>query len=339
MSIVDKKFLDKLCDDGYLYNNKHPIMNLWIYSYTDKIHPVLSVKELIDTCNGLVIDENGKVIAKPFRRFYNIDTMNKKIPLEPYIVTEKVDGNMVIVTRHNRELVVCSRCSFNDEVSNTARSLMLKNYDQKIIEHGYTYIFELVSPKLRNIIDYGFSETLYLITIIKTVNGVEIPYDNIASNSRYKSLVPKVTVDKDFFELAKLNYDNKEGLVIHFTGKSDLRCSIIYDNYTRIVNLLDNTSVKDIWEVLRTKQSVDDIIEDTSEDFYNWYISNVSILCKKFITLESEIMSKYTAHKNGSTENYEHQLAFGKLDRNESIDDYVWSVLEPKAEEFEQFEF
>jgi RNA ligase len=126
VSRFDRERLDALVADGWLRSQRHPDADLWIYNYTEKTqYEKHWIPETL-VCRGLILDQAGRVIARPFSKFFNYgDPQVPSIPDEPFIVMEKMDGSLGILYyldgvkdhRNSSELlmriphlVVCATC-------------------------------------------------------------------------------------------------------------------------------------------------------------------------------------------------------------------------------------
>jgi len=293
MHIIDLKKLDILVEQRLLSKKKHPLYNLWIYNYTPK--QVYEGNWTFETlmCRGLIVDDTGLIIGRPFSKFFNLEEIKNPLPIENFEVTEKMDGSLIIVTMYGKELIISSRGSFDSDHAKKAKQLVLKNYPKGSFKQGFTYLFELISPEFRVVIDYGKLEALYLITIIETATGKEIQYDKILQNKIYNPIVQRFPQKKDIWKLSELNLKNKEGFVIRFTGPSNLRVKVKFEEYKRLHKLITRTSIKDIWLMLRYKQNLDEVLDRIPDEFYNWVKEKIEILQTKFSDLKTNVLKDY----------------------------------------------
>jgi len=71
--------LHRYYEDGLLYNQTHPTLPLTIWNYTEKVQYEGLWDEVTLQCRGLVTDDNGNIVARPFKKFFNIEE-GKHIP-------------------------------------------------------------------------------------------------------------------------------------------------------------------------------------------------------------------------------------------------------------------
>ena len=94
--------LEQYSRTGHLFTQKHPKLPLSIWNYTPKTQygELYNQYKLWDEvtlqCRGLVIDDEGKVVARPFKKFFNIEE-NQYEPTSEFEVFEKMDGSLGIL--------------------------------------------------------------------------------------------------------------------------------------------------------------------------------------------------------------------------------------------------
>jgi RNA ligase len=132
---------------------------------------------------------------------------------------------------------------------------------------GYTYLFEIVYPENRIVVDYEDTEELFVLGVIKTDTGEEAKYEEMTSEG-FK-LVKKYDGVKSFEELKSLNTPNAEGFVIRF--RNGYRMKIKFADYCALHRIMTSCSSYDIWENLMKFGKVpEDLLTKVPDEFYNW---------------------------------------------------------------------
>lgn len=91
--MLDKELLKKMIDEKFVSARKHPTEELWIYNYTPSAAYGRVWNEVTLICRGLVLDAEYNIIARPFRKFFNVEELEPEIiPRLPFDVYEKMDG-------------------------------------------------------------------------------------------------------------------------------------------------------------------------------------------------------------------------------------------------------
>lgn len=160
---------------------------LFMYNqlYSDFYNPI--VKE----ARGIILDLTGKeprVVCRAFDKFGNYgEGYVDSIDWSSAVVQEKVDGSIMKLWFDNGSWHVSTNScinAFNAQLSNskiTFGKLFTQAFpSDKInqLDTDYTYIFELVSPYNRVVINYGSDTKLYLLGKRNNKTGLEeIPED------------------------------------------------------------------------------------------------------------------------------------------------------------------
>ena len=65
--------LPRMVTDGFISVRQHSMAPLRIYNYTAKAQCENVWNAAILTCRGLIADETGEVVARPFSKFFYLD--------------------------------------------------------------------------------------------------------------------------------------------------------------------------------------------------------------------------------------------------------------------------
>ena len=119
-------------------------------------------------------------IARPLPKFFNLSEYQGTIPDGVPNIYEKLDGSLIILFHYQGEWEVASRGSFASEQAQMAR-VLLANYqaDLGTIDREYTYLFEIIYPSNRIVVDYGSSRRLVLLAAVHTQTGVELEHPQL----------------------------------------------------------------------------------------------------------------------------------------------------------------
>jgi RNA ligase len=377
--------LNKLYNEGLILKQTHPNLPLTIWNYDRMVqyNNMWDYDELIPQCRGLITDNEGNVIAKPFPKFFNYEEHKPEdIPNEYFEVYEKMDGSLGIFFYYEEELSderryniwfnnnyetgmerffdpnnlpdfddpyyeptpkikgewhMATRGSFTSEQAIKGMEIANKyNYD-KICVPGYTYLFEIIYPENRIVVDYGKEERLVLLGVMNR-RGEEFPYEEMVDEG-WDIVMKYKTWGEDWETLKKEISKDNEGYVIRFSG--GMRMKIKGDEYVRLHRILTNFSTKDIWELLRNNEQLEPFLDRVPDEFDAWVREVVRDLQSRYDNILKDyriIMDDiYDADKKVFAERakrYPHpSLLFALYDgKNESAYDYVWKLLKPKYE-------
>ena len=117
----DLNILSKYIDEGLVIKQVHPTLPLSIYNYSRECQYGGKWDDITLNCRGLVLDDGGNVIAKPFPKFFNYEehiaeeSKLPPIPNENFEVYEKMDGSLGIVFNYDGEWYMATRGSFQSD--------------------------------------------------------------------------------------------------------------------------------------------------------------------------------------------------------------------------------
>jgi len=347
--------LEKYHNDGLLHKQTHPTLDLTIWNYTPKVQYESLWDDITLRCRGLITNSKGQIIARPFVKFFNYEELvgNKwkysLIPDEHFEVFEKMDGSLGIVFNYNNKWNVATRGSFISEQSIMGTEI-LKQYDVSKLDIEYTYLFEIIYPENRIVVDYGGIDTMVLLGAIRTIDDVEI---NIHDDyyPKYFNVVKSYTTWGEDWEMLKKEIQNdREGYVIRFSG--GMRMKIKGDEYCRLHKVLTNITSRDIWEYLKDGKSFDEVLEKVPDEFYKWVKNKISSFEYGFENIRNHCEKVYTYFRYGkyndkeveptkkefalhlvecNVELHYRPILFAMWD-NKPYDHIIWRIMRPKHE-------
>ena len=97
--VLDPDALSAEIEAGYVKANRHPKFPLTIYTYTRDCQHEGRWNAITTVCRGLIADDAGNIIARPFGKFFNYGEHGVRdyappLPIEPFEVYEKLDGSL-----------------------------------------------------------------------------------------------------------------------------------------------------------------------------------------------------------------------------------------------------
>ena len=281
--------LKEMLAKGYVIRQKHPTEKLWIYNYTTATQYERVWNEITVQCRGLILDEKYQIIGRPFEKFFNLGELeNQLLPDEPFEVYEKMDGSLGILYWYQGKAFMATRGSFQSEQSVVANELLQKKYGHLVaqLEQDKTYLFEIIYPANRIVLDYGDLKDLILLAVIDNATGKDgaLPDIGFPLVKTYKNL-------KDIARLKELEEKNREGFVVRF--QSGLRYKIKFAEYVRIHRNITKISSVAVWESLCKEQSLEKILDELPDEFYDWVKQKEAHLQAQFQAIELQCQTDY----------------------------------------------
>ena len=327
---MDTTQLQPLIDAGYITVRSHPAADLFIYNYTPKAQYERVWNDCTLACRGLILDGAGRVVARPFAKFFNVDELDPAlIPLEPFEVFEKLDGSLGILYWLNGEPFVATRGSFASEQAIRATQMLRTTYAHTLgqLDPAKTYLFEIIYPENRIVVDYAGRETLILLAIVDTATGRDEPLADIGF-----PVVKRFDGITDFQTLRAWEQANCEGFVVRF--RSGMRLKIKLAEYVQLHRILTGVSNLSIWEYLSAGKSFDDLLAAVPDEFYDWVTATQTELLGRYEAIETECRATFrdlgdrkTTAIYFQTQRYPSVL-FKMLD-NQPYGHIIWKTIRP----------
>ncbi|MBC7864045.1 MAG: hypothetical protein IAF38_13800 [Bacteroidia bacterium] len=329
--MFDSNLLAEMKKAGYVNVQKHPSQDLFIYNYSSTAQYDRIWNEVTLQCRGLILDAENNVVARPFKKFFNLgEQENQYLPNEAFEVYEKMDGSLGILYWINNDPFIATRGSFTSEQSVKANEILNSKYAHalKNLKKENTYLFEIIYPENRIVVDYGKTEDLVLLSVIDKKTGEDVALEDIGF-----PMVKRFDGINDINKLAALEENNKEGFVIKF--KDGLRYKVKFKEYVRIHRIISQVSNVSIWEYLKTGQSLNELLDRVPDEFYNWVKKTNNDFLAAYAEIENKAKAEFKILEDRKeTALYFMQCAypqvmFNMLDKKE-YSETIWKMLRPK---------
>lgn len=270
--LFDPADLERHVTAGNIRQQAHPTRPLWIYNYTEQAVYTGAWDEVTLTCRGLVVRADGQVVARPFAKFFNYGQPGAPdLDLDgPVTVTDKADGSLgILYPADDAWWAVATRGSFTSDQAIHATRIFTERYRHRWApEPGVTYLFEIVYPGNRIVVDYGDLDDLLLLGAVDIATGRTFPPDPALHDW------PGPAVD--IFDhrtladaLAAPPRPNAEGLVVH-CRRTDQRVKIKQDDYVALHRIVTGLNARTVWRHLCDGQPLDDLIVPLPDEFHPW---------------------------------------------------------------------
>jgi len=343
--------LNKYYEEGLVYKQVHPNLPLTIWNYTEKVQYENLWNEITIQTRGLVTDDKGNVVARPFKKFFNQEE-NKHTPTKDFDVYEKVDGSLGILFYYNNQWVMATRGSFTSDQAIKGFE-MLQKYDYKSLNKKFTYLFEIIFENNRIVVQYPF-EDVVLLGMIETQTGYEVNIHDGDEDIRHQNMIKNIglkVVEKfdgisDYTKLKEVIKDNEEGFVVRFSNGD--RMKIKGKEYLRLHKIMTNLSTTAVWEVLSTGGNFEDLLKDVPDEFYTKIQDYVKSLQYSFYQIREDAGKKFDYFMYGKYNDKEpitdkkefamwvlkqsqhlQPILFRMFDKKEYFS-YIWKLIKPE---------
>lgn len=329
---MNKELLQQMVNEKLVSVQKHPEADLFIYNYTPKVQYEKLWNEITLQTRGLILDAEMNVVAKPFSKFFNLEEHKiDEIPQLPFDVFEKMDGSLGILYWINEKPFIATRGSFESEQSRKATEILHQRYEDTFIrlDKNSTYLFEIIYPQNRIVVDYGNIEDLFLLARIDNKTGLDLP---IYESTGFP-IVKRYDGINDLQQLKALEEENKEGFVVRF--KNGFRVKMKFAEYVKLHRIITGVSNVAIWEYLAEGKLFDELLEKVPDEFYNWVKKIQSEIVNEFDKILTEcksVFKEFETRKETAlyfqTQKYPSVL-FSMLD-GKTPDKIIWKMVRPK---------
>lgn len=267
--------------------NRQVYENLVSFKYTDMTIYKRNWNNVTLHARGIVFDRNtGKVLARPFDKFFNYEELVDKDTgkLKPtaevvkqylgfdnlyndyrhqkFTVTEKIDGSLGILFYTGSCWVVKTSGAFDSDQARWANDwCSVQNHiDTDKLDKTKTYLFEIVYNEDPHPIKYDF-EGLVLLSVIDTETGKEENYRTIQLWATVLKVSYAQSVEFESFD-ELVDYANKlpntkEGVVVTF--ENGFKMKLKGDEYLQLQKVFHSLSKNVIYEHLNWKEIVVDV--------------------------------------------------------------------------------
>jgi RNA ligase len=341
MNLLDT--LEQYHKEGWLIKQTHPTLPLTIWNYSQTTQYEGKWDEVTLMCRGLVTDDMGNIVARPFKKFFNKEE-HKHTPTYVFDVFAKEDGSLIIAFQYKGSWVIASRGSFTSDQAIAAEKLFYKlEYHEKLDNPEYTHLFEYCSDWNRIVVRYD-TERLILLGMVENTTGNELSIDVLRSDFFQKEMgfldvVKKYDGISDYTTLKGMIGNNEEGFVIRFSNGD--RMKIKGEEYLRLHKIMTGVSTTSIWDVLSSGGNMEEVLKEVPDEFYDKIKEVVQDLVLKFESIQKNYLQHYlditdkivSTNKKAFAEEakkYAHpEILFAMLS-GKDVAPFIWKIVKPE---------
>ena len=247
--------IQQMVAEGYIDVQKHPSADLYIYNYSKSCSLEGVWNEATLQCRGVIVDGKYNIVARPFDKFFNYEEITDKsiIPGGAATAYEKLDGSLGISYCIGDTPYIATRGSFTSDQALHATEILHTKYSHVFpLMKGLTFLFEIIYPENRIVVNYGDLDDIILLTVINPNTGKEETPENLESlYSRYFKTAKCYGKFDNWLNLRnEIDGENREGFVLRF--ENDFRLKLKYEDYFRLHRLRTYLTKKHIFEFIET---------------------------------------------------------------------------------------
>lgn len=350
--VVDYKLFSQEVRDGYIRVRSHPEASLQIASYSERTQYENHWNAATLLARGLIVDRDfldrdARIVARPFSKFFNLgDVANVGSTVfesKSFRTFEKLDGSLGVAYRSGDGWAVATRGSFDSEQAQFATKLLNERYGGLDVADNVTVCFEIIAPWNRIVVDYADREDLVLIGALDNTSGADVEVGSWrgprAREFSFDSL------DDLISHVASSEGRNEEGFVVVFdapNGAASLRVKAKYTEYLRLHRMATGLSNIVVYDTLRSGGSLDELLEVTPDEFYDFVAHHVSELraeheetlfrARVLVDSVRHLSRKEAAAAINAQHDVDRRLCFMILDNKAEQVERAWDVIRPELE-------
>ena len=260
--VLDEELLARAVSDGYV--TARCSEDRIVYNYTAAAQYSGEWNEATLACRGLIADTDGRIVARPFGKFFNHNEPNAPIPPigAPMVVTEKWDGSLgILYTDSDGCKRISTRGSTRSDQALEATRIWREKYDGVDFGPGVTPLFEIVYPSNRIVVDYRGMRDLVLLAVIDNATGADLRIDQFdwpgprTAESRFDSMADLAA----HMAGPRPGNDLEEGFVVRFdTGPTapHPRIKMKWADYLELHKIVSGLTSTVVWGVAAVRAAV-----------------------------------------------------------------------------------
>ena len=335
--------------EGSVTARPHPYLPYTIYNYAKEIQWLRAWDDVTLNCRGLILDDEYNIIARPWKKFFNLGEVELPIQFDdPVEVMDKADGSLGILYPTGGGYAIATRGSFESEQAIMASKIWREQYAEYCTGYGiedvfnqYTYLFEIVGPSNRIVLEYEKNDLVLLGAVEKSTGYYYGPRE-AAAWIDWPGPVVKVFPHKNISEaLEHMGRKGAEGYVIR---SHNFMVKLKEPDYVDLHRLVTNANPKTVWEQLAAGKSKTEIISQFPDEFHSYIESMIDPLLEKFNYRASEILNNFhearerveVQRMGDPVINYPTRAEYAKEFKKSKDAGYYFLLLDDRSDAFKQ---
>ncbi|MEO5876816.1 MAG: RNA ligase [Streptosporangiaceae bacterium] len=268
--LFDPDALRRAVSEGYVREQVHPALPYKIIGYTEKAQFERAWDEVTRQCRGLVVDADERVLARPYAKFFNYSEhpegtfdLGARV-----IVADKMDGSLGILVPTPGGHEIATRGSFASDQARHATRVWQERYAATTeVVPGITYLFEIIYPANRIVVDYGSLDDLVLLGGVEICTGRPVAASELSWAGPTAATFDYPTLGE---ALAAPAREGAEGYVLRFPDHGHVMIKIKQDDYVALHRIITGLNARLVWEGLTGGRTVAEICDGLPDEFHDW---------------------------------------------------------------------
>lgn len=273
---------------------------------------------------GLILDRaTGATVALPFAKFHNYYDGCTSAPLIE--ATEKLDGSLGILYRHQGQHKIATRGSFTSDQALWATEYLNHRYDLSDLPACLTLLFEIIYPENRVVVDYGTRQDLVLIGIRNTETLSDYSASAVLRHAElFKFPTPTIYAPyplSDLIDRATRLTAHEEGYVLRFADGT--RWKVKGDAYKLAHKLMTGVSFRRVLEAVQFGR-LDLMIANVPDEF----LTQINAWHKEIIDTVAAVNARVVAEINSCPKTSRKEFALHVNQHYPTDQRYLFALLD-----------
>ncbi len=257
--------------------------------------------EITRAARGIIFDrDTGELLARPWNKFFNLGEMpetrleniiNLQQPLfeNPFFVSKKLDGSLGIMYYDKcvNNFAIATKGSFVSEQAQFATEWARHHMNLSNIDFSFTYLFEIIYPANKIVVDYQDKAGLVLLGMVNKVTGQEVSPSLLQESAAAINVECVEQVEFDSISAIVANCETlvgEEGFVITFLGiqcqdkVQDLKIKIKGEWYKKMHALVSSLTPLGMWRAWEVGGIPRDYLMVIPEEFKDASLSLANVI-------------------------------------------------------------
>ena len=314
---------------GYLTERLHRDLPLAILNYTDSAQYDNNWNEVTVSCRGLIYNyETNEIVARPFPKFFNWDHGQQKFPPSgPCLRMEKLDGSLGILYPALGQSAIATRGSFHSEQAEWATQWYNSNCPEDFEPSlDKTYLFEIIYPENRVVVDYGGYRGLVLLDVIDNETGFSDvdEFENCAWPDKVQRTVMFSGFDSG--HAAEIR-DGEEGFVYLWPTRN-FRTKMKSAQYIELHKIITGLNEKVVWSEMMKGKSAKQICDNIPDELHAWVEKVYEDLDAQATAIVDETFDVFHLIRGSLPSEFDRAQFAAKATQHKSLSSYLFAALD-----------
>ena len=325
--------------NGYVTRRFNEAGTLAILNYGPKAQYENRWNDITKACRGLIYDvDNWDIVARPFEKFFNWDQGAVKYPPPgPVLRMPKMDGSLgILYAGDGGAWRIATRGSMDSEQALWATRqfhIMTRSGMPPFFPAaGKTYLFEIIYPENRIVVNYGDQERLTLLDVIDNETGFSDTdeFDNCAWPDKVERVLLPGFDSGQVVDIPP----GEEGFVYLWPTRN-FRTKMKDAEYIRLHRIIFNLTPKNIWRAMVAGKTLEEIKEPFPDEFYDEIDAIWNGIEAQISEIRSEVVHAYMMVTAAVGHDFSDRRAFAQAVKKHAprhLQGMMFNILDGKTE-------